>query len=208
MSAVVKGKMTEEEYLAKERVNEFKSEFFNGEMFAMAGASWNHNRIKSNLEGELYAKLKGGKCQAVSSDQRIKIESTGLYTYPDIAIVCGEPQFSKLDKDALVNPQVVIEVLSPTTENYDRSKKFRHYERLAPLKEYILVSQEEIRIERSVRQPNGSWLLTTFSEPTSEFQLDSLPVSIKLADIYAGVTFPEATEGFRIVIQDRTPPGP
>ncbi len=208
MSAVAKVKITEAEYLALERTSEHKSEFYNGEIFAMAGATWNHNQIKSNLEGELYGKLKGGKCRSVSSDQRIKVDATGLYTYPDIAIVCNEPQFSNFDRDALVNPQVIIEVLSPGTENYDRSKKFRHYQRLPSVAEYILVSQDEKVIERSVRQPNGAWLMTIFTESDEEFQISSLAISIKLADIYAGVTFPPPAEVLRIVQQDRTPPGP
>jgi Uma2 family endonuclease len=112
VSVVPKAKMTEEEYLAKERAAEFRSEFYNGEMFAMSGASWNHNRIKSNLEGELYSNLKGGPCQAVSSDQRINVNKSGLYTYPDIAVICEKPEFSKKDSNTLINPQVIIDIIA------------------------------------------------------------------------------------------------
>ena len=120
MTARLKPKLTAAEYLAIERRAETKSEFYKGEMFAMAGASRDHNRVKSNLEFQLNVRINGGPCQTFSSDQRVMVPDTGLYTYPDILIVCGPEEFDPLDKDTLVNPTAVVEVLSPSTERYDQ----------------------------------------------------------------------------------------
>lgn len=187
MTALPKKKLTEAEYLAIERAAEVKSEFYGGEMFAMAGATPRHNEVKENLIGELYGRLKGGRCRTYSSDQRVKVDRTGLYTYPDLVIVCGKPEFAPNDPDTLVNPQVVIEILSKTTESYDRGKKFQHYKRLPSVQEYVLVSQDRIQIERLVRQPDETWVLTTFDDPAGEFALATVPVRVPLADVYRGV---------------------
>jgi Uma2 family endonuclease len=194
MSAAPKVRLTPEQYLAIERKAAFKSEFYNGEMFAMAGASREHNRVKENLIGELYARLKGGPCQSYSSDQRLKVSRTGLYTYPDIVIVCGEPQFEDAEVDTLLNPQVIIEVLSDSTEKYDRGKKARHYQQIASLREYVLVAQDEPVIERFVRQPDESWAKTFVEGLDREFAFATVSVRVPLADVYAGVTFPTAGE--------------
>ncbi len=191
MSAVPKSKLTAVEYLAIERRAEYKSEFFRGEMFAMAGARYEHNRINDNLVFELTQRFKGGKCQAISSDMRVKIEATELYTYPDVLIVCGKLQFEDEARDTLLNPDVIFEILSPTTEKYDRGTKFRHYQQIPSLKEIVLVTTEEPICERFTRQPDGTWLLTTSTGLTSELALVAVPTKIPLADIYAGVTFPE-----------------
>jgi Uma2 family endonuclease len=209
MSAVQITKLTEAEYLARERANDFRSEFYQGEMFAMAGASWNHNQIKDNLVAQLFSKLKDAKCRTVSSDQRVKIDASGLYTYPDIAIVCGKAEFAKSDHDTLINPLVIIEVLSPSNESYDRYEKFKHYKKLDSLREYILVAQGRVGIERYVRNGGGEWQISTLTEIDEVFMLSSIPnVSVKVADIYSGVEFPEPTELPRLIPQDRTPPGP
>lgn len=194
MSAVPKRKLTVEEYLAIEEKAEFKSEFYDGEMFpvyrdapqGMAGASRRHNYVKENLIGEFFNRFKGGPCRTLSSDQRVRIDRTGLYVYPDIVIICGEPEF---DGDTLLNPQVIVEVLSDSTGLYDRTTKFRHYQQIPALKEYILVSQDQPVIERFVRQDDGSWKLHVFEGIDDTFSLDSIPVSIPLADVYRGVTF-------------------
>src|SRR5262249_45016959 len=157
------------EYLAIERASETKSEFYGGEMFAMAGAMPEHNRAKENLIIRMGAQLFGGRCQSFSSDQRVKVSRTGLYTYPDIVIVCGKPEYAPKDRGTLVNPQVVFEVLSESTEEYDQGAKFRHYQQLPSVREYILVSSVEMRIERYVRQPDGTWLLTFFTDPDRDF---------------------------------------
>src|SRR5688572_1164345 len=146
MSAIPKKRLTEDEYLAIEAVAEFKSEFYDGEMFAMAGASRPHNELKDNLIGELFNRLKGGPCRTYSADQLVKIERTNLYTYPDIVIVCGPGKFvSHHGLDVLLNPQVVIEILSDSTERYDRGKKVEHIQLAPSVREYVLVSQNQVR---------------------------------------------------------------
>lgn len=196
MSAVPKPKLTAAQYLEIERRAEFKSEFFQGEMFAMAGASREHNVVKSNLDGELYGRLKGGPCRPLSGDQRVAVPRTGLYTYPDIVIVCGRPEYDPEDRDTLTNPQVIIEVLSSSTEAYDRGRKFSNYQRLESLREYVLVSQDRIHVDRFVRQTDGDWLLTAFSDPNADFALATVEARIPMRDIYAGVEpAPPATKG-------------
>ena len=193
MSAVPKPKLTAGEYLEIERRAEFKSEFYNGEMFAMAGASREHNRLKENLIGELFSRLKGGPCQTFSSDQRVSVASTGLYTYPDIVILCGEGVYDPKDRDTLTNPTAIIEVLSPSTEGYDRGAKFRNYRQLPSLIEYVLVAQDEPVCERYVRQTDGSWALVTFTGLSANLAFTSIPVQVLLSDVYAGVTFPQVS---------------
>lgn len=195
MSAVPKHKMTVAEYLAIEKSATFKSEFFDGEMFAMAGASRQHNRLKDNLVIRIGSQLLGGPCQTFSSDQRLLIDRTGLYCYPDLLIVCGEVESTEDDVDTITNPRVVIEVLSPTTERYDRGAKFRHYQQVPSLVEYVLVSQDEAVVERFVRQADGSWALVSFVGLEAELALTAVPVRVPLADIYAGVDFPAPPRG-------------
>jgi Uma2 family endonuclease len=192
MTAVPKKKLTEVEYLAIERDAEFKSEFYRGEMFAMAGASLQHNALKDNLVGELHNHLKDGPCRTYSADMRVKVQQTGLYTYPDVVIVCGSPKLEQVQGvDTLLNPQVVIEILSEATERYDRGAKFEQLQKLPSVREYVLVSQDKIRVERFVRQPDETWLLTTFDKPDGEFSLATVPVRVPLADVYRGVELPE-----------------
>src|ERR1044071_3578846 len=132
-------RLTEEEYLRLERAAEFKSEYFDGELFAMAGGTRAHSLISANLTGELRAVLKNTKWVTYNADLRIKTEATGLYTYPDVSIVCGEQRFLDNEQDTLLNPTVVVEVLSDSTEAYDRGKKFEHYRQVPSLREYLLV---------------------------------------------------------------------
>jgi len=191
MSALPKTKkLTVAEYLAIERQAEFKSEFFDGEMFAMAGASRHHNIVNENLSGELFSRLKGGPCRTLSRDQRLKIDRTGLYCYPDLVIVCGPPEYAAEDPDTLVNPLVVVEVLSDSTERYDRTTKFRHYQQLPSVQEYILVAQDEPLCERFYRRDN-EWVVDSFVGLDATLELKSLLVQVPLAEIYAGVKFPE-----------------
>lgn len=190
MTAVPKRRMTAAEYLAIERAAEFRSEFFNGEMFAMAGAAGEHNRIKENFGGELYTKLKGGPCESFSTDQRVLVSPTGLYTYPDILVVCGEVEFADGLFDTIVNPRVIVEVLSDSTEAYDRGTKFRQYRQIPTLQEYILIAQKEPAIDQFVRQPNGLWVLTAYSQLDETFRMSAVPLEIAMADIYRRVKFP------------------
>jgi len=193
VSAIPKRQLSVDEYLELERLAPHKSEFYRGDMFAMAGASREHNTVKENLIGELYGRLKGLPCRTYSSDQRLHVDPTGLYTYPDILIVCGEPQYDAKDRDTITNPTAIIEVLSPSTEKYDRGAKFRQYQQLASLKEYILVSHDEPLCERFVRQDDGSWNLTSATGLTGSFTFQSLAVSIPMTDIFRDVEFSDPT---------------
>src|SRR5947209_3009314 len=143
MSSVPKTLLTTQEYLARERKAEFRSEFYRGEMFAMAGASWEHTLIKDNIAHEARNQLDDGPCRVLTSDLRVKVDATGLYTYPDVIIVCDEPMFEDRMFDTLLNPRCLMEVLSDSTEKYDRGEKFKHYRRVPSLQEYILIAQDE-----------------------------------------------------------------
>ena len=190
MSALPKKVLTVAEYLEFERTSEQKHEFFDGELFAMAGASRHHNIVKENLSIEIGGRLKGGPCITLSGDQRVKMNRARHYTYPDFIIVCGQPQYDAIDPDALVNPQVIVEILSPSTEGYDRGAKFRHFQRIPSVREYVLVSQDKMQVERFVRQPDETWVLTTFDDPAGDFSLFSVALRIPMADVYRAVELP------------------
>ena len=191
MSSVSKRLLSPKEYLAQERRAEFKSEYLRGEIFAMAGASYEHTLAKDNLAREAGNQLKGTPCRLLTSDMRVKVEATGVYTYADIAIVCDEPRFEDEVFDTLLNPRALVEVLSDSTEKYDRGAKFGHYRQIPSLQEYVLVAQDQPLVERYVRQPDGSWLLTVFEGLGQTFAFASVPSRIRLADIYGGIAFPE-----------------
>ncbi len=193
MSALPKRhKLTEQEYLAIENAAAFKSEFFDGEMFAIAGALPAHNFIKDNVNYQIRKRIDGGPCLMASSDQRIKVGPTGLYTYPDIIIVCGEPELAPNDRSTIVNPRVLIEVLSPSTEHYDRTIKFDHYRTIDSAREYILVSQDQPRVERFVRGDDGRWTHDAYTGLDATLSLESVPAKdIPLADIYRDIAFLE-----------------
>ena len=142
MSTVPKNFITLEEYLHREQAAEFRSEYFRGEMFAVAGASANHNLIVLNAGASLRDQLKKKPCRVYSSDLKLRIEATGLYSYSDLSVVCGEPQLESNGGDVLLNPVVLVEVLSDSTEAYDRGKKFEHYRTIPSLKHYVLVAQD------------------------------------------------------------------
>jgi Uma2 family endonuclease len=173
-----------EQYLAAERLAETRSEYLDGQVFAMSGASLPHNRIVVNLVVELGRQLKGGPCSVLASDMRLRVPSTGLYTYPDVTVVCGEPQLEDEHFDTLLNPTVLIEVLSPSTERYDRGRKGVHYRRIASLAEFLLVAQDEPRVERYRRQGEGEWVLTEVSGLEESVALDSLGCVFALRDVY------------------------
>lgn len=187
MSAIAVRKLTEEEYLAIERAASFKSDFFQGEMFAMAGASIPHNRIKDNLVRHLGNQLDGSGCLTYSSDQRVKIKETGLYCYPDVIIVCGKAEV--IFNDVIVNPTIIIEVLSPSTEIYDRNVKLRHYRKVESVREIVILSQREPVIEVYTRHTPRDWLSRIESDLNGFLELTSVPVTLPIAAIYEGVTF-------------------
>jgi Uma2 family endonuclease len=181
--------LTEEEYLRMERAAEFKSEFFEGEMFAMAGGTAQHSLIATNLAAEFRQRLKGGACVAYNSDLRIKIEATGLFTYPDLSVICGALEFANASDDTVANPTLLAEVLSDSTEAYDRGKKFEHYRQIPALLEYLLVSQREPRLELYTCQPGGRWLLSEAVGMEATLVIPSLRISISLAEVFAQVEF-------------------
>jgi Uma2 family endonuclease len=181
--------LTEAEYLRLERQAEFRSEYFDGEIFAMAGGTGAHSLIAINLAAELRNLLKDANCVVYNADLRVKVEATGLLTYPDVSIICGEQRFLDEEEDTLLNPGVIIEVLSDSTEAYDRGKKFEHYRQIPTCREYLLVSQKEPRVEQFIRQANGEWVLKEAAGLTAELKLPSLGVVLRLAEIFAKVQF-------------------
>lgn len=185
-------RLTEAEYLEIERAAEFKSEFFDGEMFAMAGGTPQHSLIATNLAAEFRHRLRAGPCVPFNSDLRVKVEATGLCTYPDLSVICGPPQFAEGTDDTGVNPTVLVEVLSDSTEAYDRGKKFEHYRQIGTLQEYLLVSQKEPHLDHFIRQPDGRWLLNEAAGLEAKLDLPSLRIPISLAEVYAKVNFAPA----------------
>jgi Uma2 family endonuclease len=182
-------KFTEEEYLEYENQALDKHEFFQGEIFAMAGGSIVHGIIFSHLFGELAIKLKGKPCRPYGSDMRVHIPENSLYTYPDIFIRCGEMPHSKKDKNSFLNPEVIIEILSPSIRGYDRGDKFKLYRDIPTLKEYILVDSEAIGVEIfRLEQPNH-WHFTEYKTLADSLEIEFVQVSVPLIDIYEGIKF-------------------
>ena len=181
--------LSPEEYLALERRSEYKSEYFAGEIFAMAGASERHVSIVANLMYMLVGQLKDRPCKAYANDLRLKVSPTGLYTYPDILVVCGAPCFADERKDTLLNPMVLMEVLSESTEAYDRGKKFDHYRALTSVSDYLLVSQDQHKIEHFVRQPDNRWLFSAYTTLDDVVDIPSIACALPLRDVYDKVEF-------------------
>lgn len=179
--------ITPEEYLEIERAAEFKHEYFNGRMYLMPGGSYRHAKIGHNLSREIGNALKNGPCEVVGTDLRVRVSPDGLYTYPDLVVICGSPKFADKRTDTLVNPALLIEVLSPSTELLDREFKFEQYRKEESLKEYVLVSQTEARVEVYRRGDEGLWMLTEFVGLEGAVRFDSIEASVPLAEIYAKV---------------------
>ncbi len=177
------------EYLELERKAETKSEYFEGEMFAMAGASRRHGLIVVNVAAELRRQLKGRPCEAYVSDMRLRVSPSGLYTYPDVVAVCGEAEFADDQKDTLLNPNLIVEVLSDSTRDYDRGEKFQHYRSLPSLREYLTIAQDALHVEHWTRQPEDRWLLTEFGDLGKSVQLDSVGCVLSLAEVYDKVVW-------------------
>lgn len=192
MTVHTKPFLTPAEYLALERAAETRSEYLDGEMIAMTGTSRNHNRIAINLGAALHQQLREGPREVYLSDMRVWVPATGLYTYPDVLVVCGEAALVDEYDDMLTNPMALIEVLSPSTEIYDRVRKFEHYRALDSLREYLLVSQAEPRIEQFVRQEDGkTWLFSEETGLAATLTLPSIQCQLGLAEVYSRVRFPE-----------------
>ena len=184
-------RISPEEYLAIERASQEKHEYFNGDMFAMTGASRKHNIISANLTQRILNAVEGTPCEAYTADMRVKVSPTGLYTYPDVVVACDDPQFEDEQLDTLLNPRVILEVLSPSTEAYDRGEKSEHYRRIDSLQEYFLVAQDRIHIEHFRREPEGGWRFQETEEPGSVIRLESVQCELRVSDIYARVKFDE-----------------
>jgi Uma2 family endonuclease len=182
--------LTPEEYLEIERRAERKSEYFQGEMFAMAGASFAHVVIVGNLGRELGNRLKTGPCGVYSSELRLRVAPNGLFTYPDVMVICGGPEFADDRTDTVVNPILIVEVLSESTQAYDRGKKFEQYRTLPSLREYLLVAQDAPRIEQWIRQPDDNWLRADASGRDASIQLASIDCVLPLAEIYDKIEWP------------------
>jgi Uma2 family endonuclease len=182
--------LTPQEYLAVERAAQERSEYADGVMVGMTGGNRNHNLIVGNVFGELRQQLKGQPCEVYASDLRVRVAETGLYTYPDVVVVRGEPRFEDEYVDTLLNPTLIVEVLSPSTESYDRGKKFEHYRTLGSLAEYLLVAQDEPRIERFLRQEGGLWLFGEAAGLDASLLLPSIGCELRLAEVYDKVRCP------------------
>lgn len=194
--------ITEAEYLKFERNATEKHEYFQGEIRllqrnddainevnAMSGASKSHNEIFSNIFGELKLKLKGKPCRPYGSDFRVNIPDLTLYTYPDVSVICNEPNLTDSENDTFTNPTIIVEILSKSTRNYDLGGKFLLYKQIASLKEYILVDSEEIKVIKYFKNADNSWLMTEVNVIESSFKLDSIQLEINLTDVYDNVKF-------------------
>ena len=155
----------------------------------MSGASLKHNKIFSNVFGELAGKLKGKGCQPFGSDLRIHISKNTLYTYPDISIICGEPNLTDDKFDTATNPSVIMELLSKSTSNYDKGDKFTLYRDIDSLQEYILIDTEKIYVEKHIRNSDKSWPLTDYTSMEDSFSIQTIQLTLSLKDIYSGITF-------------------
>lgn len=184
MSANPKLYLTPAEYLAAERNCSYKNEYWNGELYAMAGAIERHNLISANVVAAFHTQLRGHSCKVYPSDMRVQIKATGLYTYPDVVVVCGKSQFEDEDNDTLLNPTIIVEVLSKSTETDDRGRKFENYRTLDSLTEYVMIAQDRVHIEHYVRQPDSQWLLSEAKDITNIIELPTIQCTLALADVY------------------------
>ena len=189
-SAAVQTYLTPEEYLDWERKSDTKHEYLRGEIIAMSGASREHSLIVTSISGELYIQLKEGICEVHTNDMRVRTHPETSYFYPDVVVVCGEPRFEDNAFDTLLNPIVLVEVLSPSTQAYDRGEKFKNYQQLTSLQEYILVSQDEVHIEHYRRQET-QWKLTEFRSLENVLSLTAIECELSLEDIYRRVALGE-----------------
>ena len=194
MASNPKHSYTPEEYLSLERKARHKSQYYAGEIFAMSGASREHNVIVLNIATALSTQLEEKDCEIYAVDMRVKTPNGMLYTYPDVVVVCGKPQFEDSSTDTLLNPSLILEVLSPSTETYDRTKKFEDYRNIESLKEYVLVAQKERRITQFVKQVNGGWIFHEFCKANDLVHFDSIDCKLTLERAYRRVEFSTQNE--------------
>jgi Uma2 family endonuclease len=177
--------LTPQEYLAIERKAEFKSEYCDGRMLAMAGARYRHNAVAANSIRQFGNGLEGSNCRVLTSDMRVCTNPNGLFTYPDVVVVCGEPSFLDDEFDTLLNPILLVEVLSPSTQHYDRIAKFELYRSIPSLRDYVLIAQDRTHIELYSQQPDGRWLLWETNDINAIMAVPSLGIEIPVRAIYA-----------------------
>ncbi len=183
--------ITPEEYLAIEREAPYKSEYFQGQMFAMAGAGLAHNLLVMNVGAALHQALRSRRCRVVSSDMRVRVSATGLYTYPDVVALCKDPELADDHFDVLLNPELIVEVLSPSTATYDLGRKFEHYRTIESLTGYLLVASDRVHLDLYTRR-NGVWALTDATGLDAFMELPTLGCRLTLSDIYENVDLPES----------------
>jgi len=181
-------KITEEEYLRLERAADRKHEFVCGEIVAMAGSSVLHSLLAANWIAELGFKLRGSGCHVFTSDAQVRTPISGSILYPDLSVDCRKSQLSQSEYDVLTDPKLIIEILSPSTVNYDRGKKFELYREIPSLAEYILVHADTAHVEQFIRQPDASWVLREYRGLETSVAITSIECSIRLADVYSGVS--------------------
>ena len=182
--------LTEEEYLAIEREATYRSEYIDGDMYAMAGASEVHATIISNVVAGLHAQFKGRLCRVYGTDMRVRVADSGLYTYPDVLALCGGPRLLDDRGDTLLNPQLIVEVLSPGTAFYDRTEKFRRYRQISSFTDYVLIWQHKLRVEHWQPAPEGGeWSGKDYFLPEEILRFPGLDAALSLADIYDKVSF-------------------
>ncbi len=182
-------KFTPEEYLLLERAASYKSEYLEGEIYAMAGSSLEHDFISSNLGGLLHAHLRGRDCQVLTGNMKVRTHASGLFSYPDVTVLCGPPEFHDDRRDVLTNPVLIFEVLSPSTQEFDRGEKRILYQSIESLKEYLLVAQDRPLVEHWVRRDGGQWLVSTLEGLEARLTLEPIECSLSLTDVYERVSF-------------------
>lgn len=184
--------ITVEEFLAAEETSEVKHEYYNGEIFAMAGGTEQHDLLAGNTFASLHSQLRGRQCNVHTSDMMVKTNqaANSIHTYPDVTVVCGPPEFENENRRVLLNPSLLVEVLSPSTQGYDRGAKFESYRSIPSFQEYILIAQDRVYMEHHIRQPDGSWNFTEHHNLTDEITLSSIDCTLLLAEIYESVELP------------------
>lgn len=187
MQVAVEQFITEEEYWELEARSELKHEYFNGEIFAMSGGSPDHAVLAMNTGAALLARLRGKSCRVAGSDQRVKVEATGLMTYPDVVVYCRPWHFDARNTDTLLTPTLIVEVLSPSTLNYDKGAKFDNYKQIESLRDYLLIARDKIQVDHYHRLDNGDWLLHTATGLAKEIKLEALECSLALAELYRNI---------------------
>lgn len=191
MSSPAPTRFTEAEYLALERASDQKHEYIDGAIVAMAGARPPHNILAANVTASLVALARPRGCVVMTSDQRVHVPATRMYTYPDATVACRERRYGDDEPPSLLNPTVLVEVTSESTEDFDRGTKFLHYQTIPELLEYMIVSHRERRIDHFRREGDGQWHLATYAGDAAEVALPALEGTLSLADVYAGVEFEE-----------------